>query len=380
MSLDANPDVQVASSSLSLEDLRRSIQLRAEESTEADAGSPGPTAHEEPEVPSEAACSADSDQGECLVVRVPIVGRDDVHGQAEPAPEILQRLPLRDPGVIHSVPFIEPVNSDTPVIAEVLPEVEDLAEIRTELPDSRGPVPPPTRPAVLNDGSPVADLPESPEEWIPKRDSKERRTTKTAKPLDAPKQAFRDLTDNVLQEFPLRPATVLLIADVDGHSSGYTVAYQLAWHLANRKVGKVLVVDSHFEGRRLTEGLNLGNEAGWADMVAGSCTLKETVCETQVPNLDVLPVGSRLHCKRQIPGEFSVQDHVQELKDEYPFVIVAVGNVFHRATTLWGRHCDATYLAIEMNSSNQTLAKSGVVRLQQFGARLMGCVVTDAAA
>ncbi len=305
---------------------------------------------------------------EFIVVSVPTIPTTAPTTPLAPVEQLEERL-QRLPQKVHSVPFIE---------------ASGVSAAETSLVDQPST---PTVPNVLYKGSKVrvpdvtkADISERPDDWLPDRDADENRSNKQAQPLNAPKQAFSDLTDQVLEHFPVGSCSVLMVADVDGRSSGHTVAYQLASQLADRKIGRVLVIDSHFENRELTDQLLLGGESGLADLLFTGETVVETLCKSELPNLDVLPVGTERMCKRRDPNSTWIADNIRALKDEYQFVIVAVGNVFHRSTGMWAPHCDASYMAIELGTSNQMVAKSGVVRLQQYGARLMGCVVTNAAA
>lgn len=390
MSAEANKNVQIAANHLSLEDLEvarqkasqasqhrhpfsppgngneRSARVASRLKSNLDSLTPGKTAAAN----QQAAVRKDQNPlEELIVVSIPAIG--DAKEAARPKEDLGSRL-QRLPQSTHFVPFVDKQIQESETETEPGVPEEVLQQPIGELPSSE---------LRLNEQSQArADLSETPEDWLPHRDKGEKRTNKQAKPLEAPKQAFNELTNQVLDDFPLGPSSVLLVADVDGMSSGYAVAYQLAYHLATRKVGKVLVIDSHFEERELSCRLSLGSELGLADILATGKTLEETVCETDLANLDVLPVGTERMCLRKSPESTWIVDNIQSLRDQYQFVIVSVGNVFHQSTAMWAKQCDASYMAIELGGSNRTVAKSGVVRLQQFGARLMGCVVTDAAA
>ena len=372
MSFDSNLNVEIATCHVSLADLEANLPPAKSVADEV-----GPAAEAN-------SSEASSSQGEELVVvTVPSVGKAESEPLRIGKPETrLQRLPQS----ITSVPFVQQLKefttgsaSDASQDRENQSEAcnDDLETCDANAGQSAEKV------SGLNcsiDGAPKSDMSERPADWLPDRDQGEKRSSKKAKPLDTPKQAFSELTDTVLQQFPLGACSVLLVADVDGHSSGDSVAYQLARQLAEKKIGQVLLVDSHFEQRKLSERLALGFEIGLADLLATNKTLDETLCETECSNLDFLPVGTDRMCKRRVPDSTWLAENIVSLKEEYQFVVVSVGNVFHRSTEMWGKHCDASYMAMEMNTTNQTIAQSGVIRLQQFNARLLGCVVTDAAA
>lgn len=397
MSSEVDRNIHIASSNLTLDEVEARRARRATQSVD-----PASRPESAPDsLLADKSRSEDPDQVEpFIVVSVPVVGMEP-EAIAQPATSQLENRLQRLPQTVHTVPFVvddtkegkptkRMVSEDTrasetsrPNVArDFVPEyVSSIPAISLEQEDPEDEATPEKKEELVRAKPPVrADISETPDDWLPDRDTDEKRSNKQAKPLNAPKQAFRDLTDRVLEQFPLGPSSLLLVADVDGKSSGYAVAYQLALQLAQQNVGRILVVDAHFESRKLSERLSLGSECGLADLLCMRKRFSEMVCDSELPNLDVLPVGTESMCKRRNPDSTWIADHVLPLKEAYQFVIVSVGNVFHRSAADWAPFCDASYMALELAASNQTIAKSGVLRLQQYGARLMGCVVTDAAA
>ena len=66
------------------------------------------------------------------------------------------------------------------------------------------------------------------------------------------------------------------------------------------------------------------------------------------------------------------------MKTEYQYVCVAVGDAHSKAAKLWSDVCDGSYLLVSIKNSNGTIAKSAVTELKTNGARLLGCIATDA--
>ena len=236
-------------------------------------------------------------------------------------------------------------------------------------------------PSTLRMANVRADLPERPDDWLPNIDKEEKRSDKESanniQGSDSP--AFHDLAKHVIEKFPLGNAALILVTEVDQNCKGDTVGFQLAQHLASQNIGRVLLADSHFESRKLSKQFGLDRSYGLADIFTHGQTVGETICDTDVTNLDFLPVGSSPMCKKVTISSGELAHFARDLKNDYQFIVVSIGEVFHRASTMWARHCDATYLALELNATNRLLARSSVVRLQQYGARLAGCVCTDAA-
>ena len=185
---------------------------------------------------------------------------------------------------------------------------------------------------------------------------------------------------NILENFPLGPSCVLLIADVDGDTSSSEVANLLARELAAKHIGRILLIDSHFEKRALTQDLAPASELGIADVISMDRSLDQVLCDSDKPNLDFLPAGTPIMCRRRDQQPKTVAELTRKLKSDYQFTVISVGSAFDHAAKVWAKHSEATYVTVSMSQSNRTVAKTGVRELQRQGARLMGCVVTDAAA
>ena len=189
-----------------------------------------------------------------------------------------------------------------------------------------------------------------------------------------------EFAQNILTEFPFGTSCVLLIGDADGKTGSNEVANQLARELAGKKSGRILLIDSHLEKRALTQELAPDSKLGVADVISMDRSLEETLCETDIPNLDFLPAGTPIMCRRRDQQREKMAELTRSVKSDYQFVVVSIGSAFEHAAKVWGKHSEAAYITISMSQSNRKVAQIGVRQLQKHGARLMGCVVTDAAA
>ena len=420
MSVDLKPNVAVASSSISLRDIElmfrsaRESDNRVENDAEKSATSDSVMNCDKGDLANSLAspdCVFDeSDTENVPSSTIPLVRDPGLDRLYDPETGASLRL-IRQPNPNrHSIPVIDDVNNvemgrasatsvqkeSNNVVETVTTENESESQIESrieQLIDRVSLIPAITESeravdaiggALLSTAIPKSDLSENPSEWLPvaepnEEKRKDNKDTKTdAVRIDG--DAFKDLSETVLDQFPLGASSVVAIAGADSKVPDNRVAFQLATHLSSKNIGKVLLIDSHLESRALSVELGHDTSLGFADLIALGKTLDETICETDISGLDFLPVGTEPMCKRRNIDQQALAELVQQLKNDYQFVIVAVGEVFHIATTFWANQCDATYLALELNSTNQVLAQSSVVRLQQYGARLMGCVVTDVAA
>ena len=207
----------------------------------------------------------------------------------------------------------------------------------------------------------------------------QRKSGSSAEHVKVDDSQLSEFARNILAEFPFGTSCVLLIGDADGNTGSNEVANQLARELAGKKVGRILLIDSHLEKRVLTQELAPDSKLGVADVISMDRSLEETLCETDIPNLDFLPAGTPIMCRRRDQQRKKMTELTRSIKSDYQFVVVSIGSAFEHAAKVWGKHSEATYITVSMSQSNRKVAQIGVRQLQKHGARLMGCVVTDAA-
>ncbi len=94
-------------------------------------------------------------------------------------------------------------------------------------------------------------------------------------------------------------------------------------------------------------------------------------------NMDFLPAGTEPVWHWRIAGE-KIRSIVKAFKSRYQFACVSVGDAHSEAAKIWAAEAEGTYLIVSMSNSSQTVAKSAVDQLHAHGARLLGCIVSDA--
>jgi hypothetical protein len=234
-----------------------------------------------------------------------------------------------------------------------------------------------------------SDLIEKPEDWLgAKENEKEERNKKeslggghghiishVSENVDS--DAIFRLTDQILNRFPLASPAVLLFAGSEWNPHVDETCAQVAYQLATRNVGKVLLVDSEFEKSELTKATRTGSQPGMAEIFNRKIHLDGCIADHDEANMDFLPVGAEPVWHWRIAAQ-KVPSLVKELKSRYQFACISVGDAHGEAARIWAADAEATYLVVSMAKSSQTVARSAVDQLHANGARLMGCVVSDA--
>ena len=72
----------------------------------------------------------------------------------------------------------------------------------------------------------------------------------------------------------------------------------------------------------------------------------------------------------------AVRDVVAEWKTNYRYTVVAAGTTLAKLTGWLARHCDATYMVVQLGEADRQHTSFVARALTAAGARLMGSVAT----
>lgn len=236
-----------------------------------------------------------------------------------------------------------------------------------------------------------SDLSEQPTEWTDnpeKRETGRRGTKPSGQPSQKPEQnspsSIQDATQNeameplvnaILDRFPLAEPVVLLFVGSEANAHIDETTARISKLLAERNVGRVLLIDSDIAGHHLSLASGLSGEPGISDVVNQQVDWKPLVYGGSTNGLDFFPCGGGKFSHPD--GSTRLRSAVVKMKQEYQFICVSAGDAHSPWAKIWTDFCDGSYLLVSMKNSNETFAKSAVTELQSCGARLLGCVVTD---
>ena len=255
---------------------------------------------------------------------------------------------------------------------------------------------PPTIVAKLLSGEPIAqeatqlssDIAETPAQWGNKTadtpatrvsGGQEQKTTKNLALTDKQyvlDSAVDSLCEKILERFPLGIPSVLQFVGAEPNHHIDEACARIAARLAERNVGRILLVDSDLQEQALSQASGLSKSSGISDVTNLGADWKSLVYTGDSKELDFLPGGT--HERYRHPEEKArLRAAVAEMKKDYQFVLVSAGDAHGLSAKIWNDICEGTYLLVSMKYSNETYAQSAVDALQTSGARVLGCVLTD---
>jgi Mrp family chromosome partitioning ATPase len=221
------------------------------------------------------------------------------------------------------------------------------------------------------------DLPEPPTEWTDKPPTKEGPRKDTDKPSEkhGSDQAIDKLANAIIARFPLGDPTVLMFVGSESNKHIDETCARVASTLAERGLGRILLLDSDTRGHSLSNASGVSGQLGITDVVNDSIGWESTIYGRSSTNLDFLASGTSVF--HHPDSRDRLRHTIAEMKREYQFICISAGDARSPSARIWNDICDGSYLLVSMKNSNRTIAKSAVTEMQSSGARLLGCVVTD---
>lgn len=245
---------------------------------------------------------------------------------------------------------------------------------------------PPAVVAKLLSGKPIkkdasGDISETPAQWGDQ--SADGPTTRTSPSKDSQTTnslgldgSVDSLCDTILERFPTGDPSVLLFVGAEPNHHIDEATARVAARMAQRNVGRILLLDSDLKAQSLTQASGLDQTNGLSDVTNHGLDWRSLVYTGDSKMLDFIPGGT--HQRFRHPEEKSrLRAAVTEMKQDYQFVLVSAGDAHDLSARIWNDICDGSYLLVSMKNSNETFAQSAVAELQSNGARLLGCVLTD---
>ncbi len=221
------------------------------------------------------------------------------------------------------------------------------------------------------------DISEPPTEWTDMPSTRETQRNDLDKPSDQATKnlAIEKLTNAIVEKFPLGDPTVLLFVGSESNRHIDETCARVASELADRKIGRILLLDSDAGSHELSNASGVSGQPGITDVVNDSVPWESTIYGRSATGLDFLASGKGVF--HHPDSSNRLRRAVAEMKKEYQFICIAAGDAQDPSARIWNDICDGSYLLVSMKNSNQTIAKSAVAEMQSSGARLLGCVVTD---
>jgi capsular exopolysaccharide synthesis family protein len=190
-------------------------------------------------------------------------------------------------------------------------------------------------------------------------------------------EACRSIRTNMLFISAQKEFSLFSVTSPGPQDGKTTVAINLAVTMAQAG-GRILLIDTDMRKPRVHKSFGIKSDKGISSVIAGDIQLKDAICTSEVPNLDVLPCGPMppnpaelLHTERfrQILSQCR-SNYDRVVMDSPPIAPVTDPAIIGSAT-------DGVVLVLRAGHTTREAAQFARRQLGDAGARILGIVINQ---
>ena len=183
------------------------------------------------------------------------------------------------------------------------------------------------------------------------------------------------LIDSILAKFPLNQPVTLAFIGCKTDAETDRVTADVARRLAERRVGKVLLVDASPNSQMLSSELGLGNSEGIGNILCDDQPWESLLQAGHTDGLDFLPYGN-INTAKTLRS--NTQKFLVDTKLSYQFICVSAGLNDKPLSKTFCNAADGIYLLVDLVQLTHLEAKAAADQLMSKNLPLVGCIALDA--
>ncbi|WP_143435241.1 GumC family protein [Henriciella aquimarina] len=195
-------------------------------------------------------------------------------------------------------------------------------------------------------------------------------------PTSAYAESFRNLRASIMFADLDSPVKTVAITSSQP-DEGKTTMTQGLGLMSAMSGTKTLIIDGDFRRRRLSAVvMDEDPERGFLECLFGECTVEEAVQVDEETGLHILPLTASRHTPRDVFGSKAFDQLMEQLEDEYDFIIVDTGPLLLLAETrVLTSKVDQVVIVSRWLKTNRAALKQTLSILREFRARIAGVVI-----
>jgi capsular exopolysaccharide synthesis family protein len=206
-------------------------------------------------------------------------------------------------------------------------------------------------------------------------DAPERDLTVFKDPTCLAAEACRSIRTNMLFISAQKEFSLFSVTSPGPQDGKTTVAINLAITMAQAG-GRVLLIDTDMRKPRIHKSFGLESDKGISSVMAGDLQLKDAICKSEIPNLDVLPCGPMPPNPAELLHTERFRQILAQCRRSYDRVVLdspPIAPVTDPA--IIGSVTDGVVLVLRAGHTTREAAKFARRQLADAGARILGIVI-----
>lgn len=206
---------------------------------------------------------------------------------------------------------------------------------------------------------------------------------------DLPLREFFDTSNHVFSEAIRTLRTSIQLLDMSGDKKVImvtssvpkegktTVSINLAFAMG--QIGKTLLIDTDLRKPAIAKRFGMpGFQPGIANLVSGTHSLDECLCNDVASNIDVITAGSATPNPQELLMNDNFKKVIKQLREQYEHIIIDTAPIQAVSDAIIvSESADMLFHVVKADATNEKIVSSGLERFMRVGKRIDGVILNQ---